>query len=116
VLALPFLLKNLTVWNAYNAARAYGFPRVYRRLAEASRRLVADPKTRHLVDASVREAIRSPSSALSLASSLGGRARNQSATVRFLELYVREALTASSNKAAPPSFARVLAEVGAVIG
>ena len=35
---VPFLWKQATLMNLYTALKQYGFPRVYRRVAEASRR------------------------------------------------------------------------------
>ena len=112
---VPFLWKQATMMNLYAALKQYGFPRVYRRIAEASRRGVPDAAQRRAINSAVKEAIRSPASALELARGLSKKAHERSATVRFLEQFAREQTAASAAadgaKKAPPSFVNIVADI-----
>ena len=113
---VPFLWKQATLMNLYTALKQYGFPRVYRRVAEASRRGVPDKAQRRAIDSAVKEAIRSPASALALARGFSKRAHERSATVRFLEQFAREQTAAASGAAggaskAPPNFVNIVADI-----
>jgi len=80
---LAFLMKNATLWNGYLALSAYGWPRVYRRVLEHTRKHMPEAE-RARVNASIKQAIRVPGQATTILT--------ESHVGRFLQNYVDRAV------------------------
>lgn len=101
-LALPglaFLAKNATVWNAYLALSAYGWPRVYRRVLEHTRTMPAAERRR--INVSIKQAIRVPGQATQILT--------ESHVGRFLQNYVDNEVV-GKNPSLVVAFAKTLLE------
>ena len=61
----PFL-KSVTFYNAYSGMKAYGFHRLFRRLAEGTRILIKDRERAKFVRSRLKEAIRFPTKTYSV--------------------------------------------------
>ena len=55
-----FVLKKISALSIYNAASAYGWPRVYKRILEQSRIHIRSPEDQKTIQYCVRSAIEQP--------------------------------------------------------
>mmetsp|Transcript_10151 Transcript_10151/g.12317 ORF Transcript_10151/g.12317 Transcript_10151/m.12317 type:complete len:153 (-) Transcript_10151:275-733(-) len=79
---IPFLAKNLTLWNVYLTLNSYGWHRVYRMALRSSITLVAEPHDRKRLQESLKEAMRFPTRAMSIL--------EESHVSQFLQGYVKQ--------------------------